>query len=146
MIRRGLRCDVPEIVELARHFWRETIYDEPFCADSVRLMVELAHEQGLLAVLEEEAGVVGFVAGCKGALLGNAAVLTGTELAWWIEPEYRQGRKGIELMQYIERLAREQGIRYWTMVSMESSSPETANRIYQRLGYAKTETSFTKVL
>lgn len=146
MIRRGLRCDVPEVVELARHFWRETIYDEPFCVDSVRRMVELAHDQGLLAVLEEEAGVVGFVAGCKGALLGNAAVLTGTELAWWIEPEYRQGRKGIELMQYIERLAHDQGIRYWTMISMESSSPETANRIYQRLGYAKTETSFTKVL
>lgn len=146
MIRRGLHCDFPEVVELARHFWKETIYEEPFCAESVRNMVALAHAQGLLAVLEEDAGIVGFVAGCKGALLGNASVTTGTELAWWVEPEHRKGRQGIELMKFIETLAREQGIKYWNMVSMQSSSPEVANRIYERLGYQKTETSYSKVL
>ena len=145
MIRKATIDDIDQILVMSDNFWEETIYDEPFIPEDTRIMVNMALEHGLLAVVDLE-GVVGFVAGVKAPLLANHSVLSGTELAWWIEPDYRKGRLGIDLMLYIENLAKMQGIKYWNMVSMESSNPEVANKIYSRLGYIKTETSYTKVI
>lgn len=146
MIREATQDDIEQILIMCAHFWENTDYEEEFNAEDTRVMVQSALSQGLLAVAEVEAGVIGFVAGIKGPLMANHSVLTGTELAWWIEPEHRKGRLGIDLMLYIESLARIQGVKYWNMISMESSNPEVANRIYKRLGYIKSETSFTKVI
>lgn len=145
VIRTAVEGDIPEILEMCAHFWSETIYDEPFDPDYTVNMVKLSLDHELLAVVDLN-GVVGFVAGIKSPLLGNGDTLTGTELAWWIEPEHRKGRLGIDLMRYIEKLAKIQGVKYWNMISMESSAPEVANRIYERLGYSKSETSYTKVI
>lgn len=145
MIRSATIDDIDQILVMSAHFWEQTIYEEPFVYEDTRIMVEVSLDHGLLAVADLD-GVVGFVAGVKAPLLGNHTVLTGTELAWWLEPEHRKGRLGIDLMLYIEKLAKMQGIKYWNMVSMESSSPEIANKIYGKLGYSKTETSHTKVI
>lgn len=148
MIRQATEDDIPAILIMCSNFWKHTAYEEAFDSDEAEDMVYLAMDHGLLAVVDDvgEHGLVGFVAGIKGPLMAAKNVLTGTELAWWIEPGHRKGRKGIELMLYIEKLAKMQGIKYWNMISMESSAPETANRIYERLGYTKTETSYTKVI
>ena len=128
-----------------RQEYGPAIYDEALDPEHTRAVVMVALEAGLLAVLDEN-GIHGFVAGIKGPLLATPEVLQGTELAWWVDPEYRKGRKGIDLMLFIENLARKQGVKYWNMVSMESSSPETANRIYTRMGYSRSETVYTKVI
>jgi ribosomal protein S18 acetylase RimI-like enzyme len=146
MIREAVSNDIDDILVLCEEFWKHTIYEDDFDAEHTRLMVNLAQEHGLLGVLTENDKVVGFIAGVKSPLLANPNVLTGTELAWWVEPDYRKGRKGISLMLFIESLAKQQGIKYWNMISMESSNPDVANKIYERLGYKKTETSFTKEL
>jgi len=145
MIRVATEEDVSSILLLCEDFWEHTLYDEKFDHDHTRIMVNMALDHGLLAVLDID-GVVGFVAGIKSHLMASKQALTGTELAWWVNPEHRKGRKGIDLMIFIEDLAKQQGIKYWNMISMESSSPEIANKIYERLGYSKSETSYTKVL
>ncbi len=145
MIRIAAKDDIPSILALCEDFWKHTLYKEEFDSDHTEIMVNMALDHGLLAVLEID-GIAGFVAGIKSYLMASKQALTGTELAWWVNPEHRRGRKGINLMLFIEDLAKKQGIKYWNMISMESSSPDTANRIYQRLGYSKTETSYTKVL
>lgn len=145
MIRRGLYCDLDDIVRLARDFWSHTIYDEPFDSQLVRDIAAQCIDNNLMAVLDLD-GVVGFTCAVKGPLLACSSVFTATEIAWWIDPEYRKGRYGIELMKFIESLAKEQGVKYFNMISMESCSPEVAERIYQCSGYHKTETSHTKVL
>jgi GNAT superfamily N-acetyltransferase len=126
-------------------FWEHTLFDEPFDSEHTRTMVEMALEHGLLAVVDLD-GLVGFVAGVKSFLIGSKEAMYGTELAWWIEPEHRKGRLGIDLMLTIEEMAKSEGIKYWTMASMESSNPEVSNKIYSRLGYKKSETYWTKVL
>ena len=145
MIRVAKKEDIPAILLLCEEFWKHTLYDEEFDCDHTQVMVNMALEHGLLEVLDLD-GIVGFVAGIKSYLMASTEALTGTELAWWVNPAHRKGRKGIDLMLFIEDLARAQGVKYWNMVSMESSDPEIANKIYERLGYKKTETSFTKVL
>ncbi len=145
MIRVATKEDISTILDLCEEFWKHTLYEEKFDRDHTELMVNMAFEHGLLVVLDID-GVIGFIAGIKSFLMASKEALTGTELAWWVNPEYRKGRKGIDLMLFIERLAKDQGIKYWNMISMESSHPEVANKIYEHLGYSKSETSYTKVL
>lgn len=146
MVRDGNKDDLPAVVEMAREFWQHTMYAEPFDADYVEFMASMAIDHGLLAILELDDVIEGFTAGLKSPLLACADVLSGTEIAWWVNPSARKGRNGIALMQHIERMARAQGVKYWNMIVMESCQPEIAAAIYERLGYKKSETSYTRVL
>lgn len=146
MVRNGNTGDLDAVVRMAEEFWRHTRYDVPFDPVHVRVMAALALDHGLLAILELDGQIEGFTAGVKGPLLGNASVLSGSEIAWWVNPDARKGRNGIALMQHIEKMARDQGVRYWNMIVMESCMPEVGAAIYERLGYEKSETSYTRVL
>lgn len=146
MVRDGNTEDLPAVVEMAREFWKHTRYDEAFDADYVEYMTGLALDHGLLAVLEVDGVVEGFIAGLKSPLLACHAVLGGTEIAYWINPAARKGRSGIALIKHIEGMAKAQGVKYWNMIAMESSMPEMVARIYGALGYEKSETSFTRIL
>lgn len=146
MVRDGNSNDLDAVVMMAEEFWSHTRYEVPFDPEHVRVMASMALDHGLLAILEIEGHIEGFTAGVKGPLLGNASVLGGTEIAWWVNPAARRGRNGIELMKHIEGMAKAQGIRYWNMIVMESCQPEVGAAIYERLGYEKSETSYTRVL
>ncbi len=146
MIRAGTEEDYDDIVRMAREFWSHTIYDETFCEDSVKGMSKVCMDQGLFAVLEIKGVVAGFACGIKGGLLANVNVVTGTEVAWWIDPDYRKGHHGAALLRGLEKMAKDEGVKYWSMVFMESSMPQTVEKIYNIMGYNKSETSCTKVL
>lgn len=146
MVRDGVAEDLPAVVEMAREFWKHTRYDEAFDEDYVEFMSSMALEHGLLAILEVDGSVEGFVAGLKAPLLACASVLNGTEIACWVNPGARKGRNGIALIKHIENMARAQGVKYWNMIVMESCEPEHGARIYRGLGYEKSETSFTRIL
>lgn len=146
MVRDGTAEDLPAVVEMAREFWKHTMYDEPYDQDHVHMMASMALDHGLLAILEVDGKVEGFTAGVRGPLLGCASVQTGTEIAWWVNPESRKGRNGLALMKHIEDQAKAQGVKYWTMIVMESCQPEVGEAIYRRMGYQKSETSFTRIL
>lgn len=146
MIRRAFESDFGSIVELSREFWKSTMFEEPFEADHTLKMVEMAYEHGLLAVLEADGVVEGFAAGVSSFLLGSTQAKCGTELAWYLSPDHRRGKNGVALLQFMEQLAKEQGIKYWNMASMQSSMPEYVNRLYEKMGYTHSETTYTKVL
>lgn len=146
MVRDGNKDDLPAVVEMAREFWKHTRYDDPFDPDYVEYMTALALEHGLLAVLEINGVIEGFVAGLKAPLLACHAVLSGTEIALWVNEGGRKGRNGISLIKHIERMAKAQGVKYWNMIVMESCMPEVGATIYTRLGYKKSETSYTRIL
>ena len=145
MIRAGDESDIEDILAMCEKFWAETMYEESFEKDHALKMVRLALSQELLAVLDIN-GVCGFVAGVLGPLLGNSKTIMGTEVAWWVEPEQRSKSNGINLMLFIEDLAKKQGVKYWNMISMQSCQPDIANSIYDRLNYKLNEMSWTKVI
>jgi hypothetical protein len=146
MVRDGCLDDIPSIIGMAKDFWSHTIYDEPACSASVEAMAKLCISQGLMSVLDVDGKVVGFACGVKGPLLGNNQVTTGTEIAWWVNPQSRAGKNGIALLRHIEGLARVAGIKYWNMAYMESSMPEQIKSIYEKMGYKQTEVIYTRVL
>lgn len=145
MIRIAYIGDFDRILDLCGEFWNHTMYSEPFSREHTLSMVEMAFEHGLLAVLDVD-GVVGFIAGIKSPLLASDHAFMGTELAWWVDEKHRKGSNGIKLMKFMEGLAKEQGIKYWNMVSMQSSMPDKVNKIYERMGYTHSETAYSKVI
>lgn len=146
MIREGNEADLDSVVRMSEEFWKHTIYDEPFCAETARHMAAACLDQGLLSILEIGGQVVGFACGVKGPLLANGDVMTGTEVAWWVDPEHRKGNNGVGLLQHIEKLAKLAGIKYWNMAYMQSSMPAVIESIYERMGYTRTEVIYTRVL
>lgn len=143
--RHATNDDLPEILRMAERFWAQTDYKVPFDADSITSVFDMCMGQNLCMVLEGD-GVHGFVVGIKFPLMGNNAYMIGAELAWWVDEEYRSGRNGHMLMQAIENAAKDSGVRFWTMMNLESLNPEVAEKIYLRSGYKKTESTFLKEL
>lgn len=146
MIRDGVEADIPEIVRMAEEFWKHTQFDDPFEAEMVGIMAEQCMLQELMVVLEISGHVKGFCCGVKGPLLANSQVYSGTEVAWWVDPDARDSGGGIELLRAIQDKAKEGGCKYWTMVFMQTSMPESIEKIYLKMGYNLAETSYTKRL
>ncbi len=145
MIRTGIECDVDAIVSLSRKFWKHTVFDEPFDSEHLFRIVKSCVDNGLVAVIDK-GGIQGFIVAVSTPLICSRHSQMATEVGWWVEPEFRRGRMGIKLVQYMEDLCRKKGIKYLVMMAMESSSPETASRIYEYLGYRKIETSYMRAL
>ena len=147
MIRDCETKDIPAIIEMSREFWKHTIYKaEPLQDDAVQAMTEKCMDDGLCLVLEIDGAVEGFVCGIKGPLLANFDVVSGTELAWWVNEKFRNTGGGLKLLREIEKSARREGIKYWSMAYMESSMPESIKTIYDSMGYKINESLYTKVL
>lgn len=146
MIRVATESDFEAILDLSAEFWLKTQFDEEFEREHTRSYVKMAHDHGLLCVAEIADEIVGFCAGVKSPIMGSSKAMAGTELAWYVTPDHRGGKSGVALLQFMERLATSQGIKYWSMVYMETSMPESVGRMYERLGYKKAEVCYTKVL
>lgn len=146
IIRRGAPVDFDSVIPLCERFWAETEYDEPFEAEQSLVVLQLSYEQGIFAVVEQEGDIIGFAAGIKSPLLGNGSVFSGIEVAWWINPEHRKGLLGARLFDFMEDLAREAGVKYWCMVSLQTCNPEKVNRFYERKDYHLTEMTYMRCL
>lgn len=146
MIRVGTYGDVDSIVNMAREFWAHTHYDDEYQPEAVEGMAKACIDAGLMSALVVDDNVVGFACGLKGPLLANFDVMTGVEVAWWVDKDHRGGRNGIALLKHIEGLAKKEGLKYWSMIFMESSMPAEIEGIYRKMGYNKAETTYTKRL
>lgn len=146
MIRDCEEKDIPSIIEMSREFWVHTIYDEPMQDDAVEAMTRKCIDDNLCLVFDVNGNAEGFICGVKGVLLANFDVMTGTELAWWVNEEHRDSGGGIQLLRSIEKRAKEEGIKYWSMAYMQSSMPESIKKVYDAMGYEINESLYTKVL
>ena len=61
-------------------------------------------------------------------------------------PEHRNKGLGTELLKAVEEIAKQESIKYLSMVYMETSMPQEVKHIYNKLGYTQQEVMFTKVL
>ena len=145
MIRLATEDDFESILDMSAKFWLQTMFDEEFEPEHTEFYVQMAFDHGLLAVCEIDGKNVGFCAAIKSFILGSTKAEYATELAWYLDPDHRKGKNGIALLRFMEGLVKEQKIKYWVMISMQSSMPEAVGRMYESEGYTRSETSYTKV-
>lgn len=146
MIRAATEKDIPEIVRMAREFWHDSPFPEvEYDPGSTVAMSEMCIDTGLMFVADI-GGVHGFICGVAAPLLGNFDARCCSEVAWWVDPDYRSTGAGLDLMTAMEDAAREKGCLYSAMLFMHTSMPEKIEQIYRARGYKEAETTFVRAL
>lgn len=144
-IRNATLADVPEIVRMSALFYPTTHYAD-WCDMDEETVADLASnliENHVFYVAEDEAGLVGMVGVFIAPFLFNRHANFGVEVVWWVAPEARGGRIAASLLQAIEEPLRAAGADRIQMVHMPNSPPQAA-ALYEKLGYARSEVSYTK--
>jgi len=147
IVRPAIEADIERIVAMGERFYSLTSYAAVAAFDHVAVCV-LADQllrQGVLLVAEVESGVVGMVGLVFAPLPFNPSATFAHEVMWWVEPEARGFGVGRALLEAVETACREAGVDAIQMAHL-SSSPREAAAIYERAGYAHTESSYTKRL
>ncbi len=146
-IRKATLADVPEIVRMSAAFYPTTHYAQ-WCEmdeDSVAGLATGLIENDVFFVAEHEGALVGMVGVMLVPFLFNRDHLFATEIVWWVAPEVRGTSVAARLLDVIEVPCRERGAARIQMVHMPNSPPQAA-ALYERMGYARSEISYTKDL
>lgn len=99
----------------------------------------------IVILLTDEGKNVGMVVGhCDSPLFAEETIAS--ELAWWVDEDYRNSKKASELVFAYEDWALRVGAWASNMAYIEGVSPNSVQKFYERLGYSKTETSYLKEL
>ncbi len=147
MIRKATHSDLPAIVSMAAKFYQTTSYAKwaDFCPDSVEALAVLMIESGVMNVAEIDGQVRGMVGLVVAPFMFNARKKAAYEVVWWVDEEARGTIAGKALLASVEESCREAGCDTVQMVHLHNSPPQAA-ALYERMGYAHTESSYTKVL
>lgn len=150
---RGAKLDdLPELVAHGQEFYKATRYYQdglPYDPGAVEdLCRKLITEKnaGVIFVITDEDRVVGFILVALFPFIFSPSVIVAGELAYYVEPAYRNRSTARLLLETAEAYCKVRGARYLTMVSMETSNPRPVEKLYERMGFVRNETSYTKEL
>ncbi len=145
-VRRARLEDRDRLVELCAHFVAGSRYSQ-FLKVKPTALQELVDRvlrlPGAVAFVAEHDGLI---VGMIGAFALEEPVSHETivdELAWWVEPAYRNGTVGPKLLRALENWGRQKAIRFCKMIAPAESS---VGAYYERTGYQPLETSYIKRL
>lgn len=147
-VRFATGADYDALFRIARDFFEFNPYkgmselDESSLANTF----DNLRESHVLLVAEHEGEVVGAAAAFLAPVFWNAQDKQGVEAFWWIDPPYRAGGNGKKLRQALEKVAKSRGVRFWNMISLETSEPEKLDKMYAKAGFKRIENVYMKVL
>ena len=146
-IRQATPADMPAILVMAERFYRTTSYAAfaDFDPESVEAIAAVMIEAGVMLLAVDGDEPVGMVGLLVGPFLFNRSLQTAHEVVWWVNPEAQGAGAGKALLAAIEPACGVFGVAAIQMMHMSNSPPQAA-AIYERMGYAHSESSYTKVI
>lgn len=147
IVRPGEEGDTPRLVQLGRHFYEQTAYQRvPYSESGAAGWFKMMRDHGLLFVAQAGSDVIGVIGGISSPFIVNPAHGVGMEMLMWVEPEHRSSGVAMQMMDAVEDAARDLGLTYWSMMSLEAVQPEAAAALYNKRGYKLAEHTFVKEL
>lgn len=146
-IRKATLADVPVIVSMSAKFYETTSYCTwaDFSAETVANLASNLTENHVMLVAEHDGRVVGMVGLFVAPFMFNVDKIGAYEVVWWVDPDAQGNGAGKALLAAIEPACKEKGANAIQMVHLASSPPQAA-MIYERMGYAHTESSYTRIV
>ena len=143
-------ADIERLVNYGERFWEETGYFEAgvgYDFETVTDMTAQLIDEGVVLYAETQAGeIVALMLVIIGSFPMNRNFTAACEWVFYVDPAYRRGGLGIELLMTAETILKQQKVKFFTMVSLANVTPEAANKLYQSLGFEHSETNYTKDL
>jgi GNAT superfamily N-acetyltransferase len=149
-VRRATIWDVPEYADMAMEF----ISSNPLAHIAKADKDEVSNF--LLEALDKEAAIIilaehgNNIAGICGAMIYPIyyapSVLVGSELWWFVKPEYRGSMAGKMMREAIEDWSKSNGAQAMLMVALENEKINAVGRLYKRHGYTPMEHTYMKGL
>ena len=145
-IRLATSADRTDMVRMGLQFIAESGYrglltPNPLAQEAC---VETLIEQGGAWVLETDGGLVVGMLGIALVHLPVSLELAGSELMWWIDPQWRRGTWGMRLYKIGEQWARDKGA-VWLQMLQPFGNPRVGE-FYRRQGHMPVETVWQKRL
>lgn len=147
LIRKATLADVPVIVAMSEKFYATTSYEKwaHFCPATVADLAANLTENHVMLLAEDQGQVVGMAGLFIAPFMFNSSRTGAYEVVWWVDPGAQGHGAGKALLAAIEPACAARGANAIQMVALASSPPQAA-AIYERMGFAHTETSFTRIL
>lgn len=89
------------------------------------------------------------ICGALGAVVGPgmfSPITMAVEGFWYVLPEHRDGKHGLQLLSWFEGWAKRKGAGYAAMIHLMKLQPERLGDLYERRGYALVEKHYVKAL
>lgn len=142
-IKKATKFDLPEIIEMLKHFRENTPISIMAECDNHDYISQLIHHiligRGIVLLAEKDSRVIGMIMGYIDKTIWDPNILVMNELAFWVEPEYRGTSAAYRLIKTyndeVNKLKGEGRIKLFTMSKM-INSPDLD---YGRFGYKKIE-------
>lgn len=149
-VRRATIWDIPEYAELAMDFISSNPLAHIAKADKDEVsgfLLDAIDRDGALIILAE---VGNNITGICGAMIYPIyyapSVLVGSELWWFVKPEYRGSLAGKMMREAIENWAKSKDAQAMLMVALENDKIDAVGRLYKRHGYTPMEHTYMKGL
>lgn len=145
MLKVATLDDAPEVMEILRAFFLESPYSSgKYDEDRVYELFSNMIEDKLgsviiLGIVDDK--VVGILAGTSNEHLFSREIVA-TELAWYVYPEHRKSRVGLEMINAYEYWAKE--VVKADYVTMMHLGDDRLDSLYRRRGYVEQERAYFK--
>lgn len=150
MIRDTTTEDNDELLRMCKSFFSRTGYARLVDFDKDSMIKTLEHlrndDNGVLLIATDGDKTIGMIGALLYPFYFNHSHTTGQEMFWWVDPEHRKSGAGIELLKAVEAEARQRGAQSFSMIALDSMTPEQVGNIYMKQGYQKSEHSYIRSL
>ena len=148
IVRPAEEKDFQRMLEFGQDFFEFNPYKESSCLDGEHLenTFRFLAAGGILLVAETDSVVVGMIGAVIAPTYWNYNDLQGLETFLWVDPSARGSSAAKDLKKACVEQAREQGVKFWHMVALETSRPDAVGKSYTQDGYTLVEHGYMKVL
>lgn len=150
MIREATIDDVEMLLPLAHEFHRGTThyneYDVEMEEEAVCDMIAylIRDPKGCVLIASVDGKLAGTVGMLASPLWSAPSHKTGVEIFYYVFPEYRRSGIAEELFRSMEIWVKDNGLSSFNMVALERMNGPVVGKLYERRGYKKIETSYSK--
>jgi GNAT superfamily N-acetyltransferase len=147
-IRKATVADRAIVLELAAHVAASLPYSflgDHVTLESLETLIDAlygAGEHAIILLADGDGGPFGGLALCEAVNPITGCVFV-NDVAWWVEPDYRNRMAGPLLLHAAEQWTAERGVR---TLRMAAPIPSNLHQFFERNGYAGIETTYVKGL
>lgn len=142
VIRYAVLEDTEALADLAVEFSKE--YGLPYDRDSITVTTNTVLNQGFCILITDGDVICGGLAAMVAPSIFNLGLLQANEVVFFVYPKYRGTNIGTQLLDSYEKVARERGCTYVTLVAPEALKKEKLDILYRRKKFKEFETTYLK--